>query len=106
MPGYLLIESRDPFDSKGFSQRCELALILKSEDAEVSVFLLENAVLGARATAKLAGLDKLAKAGVRLFADEFALRERGVTELAPNIHAAGLETLIGELAAGAKALWN
>jgi sulfur relay (sulfurtransferase) complex TusBCD TusD component (DsrE family) len=106
MSGYLLIESRDPFASKGFSQRCELALTLLGESTGVTLFLVENAVLGARAGAKAPGLEKLAKAGVRLLADEFALRERGINGLAPNIISAGLDTLIGELAAGAKALWN
>jgi hypothetical protein len=106
MPGYLLIESRDPFESRGFSQRCELALTLLGESSGVTMLLVENAVLGARAGAKAAGLEKLAKAGVRLVADEFALRERGVTELAPHITSVGLDTVIGELAGGAKAMWN
>ena len=106
MPGYLLIESRDPFESKGFSQRCEMALTLLGESAGVTVFLVENAVLGARAGAKAPGLEKLAKAGVRLFADEFSLRERGIGELAPHVTSAGLDALIGELNGGAKAMWN
>jgi len=106
MTGYLLIESRDPFESKGFSQRCDLALTLLGESSGVTLFLVENAVLGARAGAKAAWLEKLAKAGVRLLADEFALRERGVTELAPHIDSVALDTVIGELAGGAKALWN
>jgi len=106
MSCYLLIESRDPFESKGFNQRCELALTLLGESNAVTLFLLENAVLGARAGAKAAGLEKLAKAGVCLLADEFALRERGVTELAPHVTAANLDAVIGELAGGAKALWN
>lgn len=106
MSGYLLIESRDPFESKCFSQRCELALTLLAENTSVTLFLVENAVLGARAGAKAPGLEKLSKAGVRLLADEFALRERGITRLAPHVASAGLDTLIGELTGGAKALWN
>jgi len=106
MTGYLLIESRDPFESKGFIQRCEMALTLLGESAGVTLLLVENAVLGARAGSKAPGLDKLAKAGVRLLADDFALRERGITQLAPNIAPVGLDTVIGELEGGAKTLWN
>ena len=63
-------------------------------------------IFGARAGAKTPGLEKLAKAGVRVLADEFALRERGIAEVAPNIAPTGIDTLVGELASGAKALWN
>jgi len=106
MSGYLLIESRDPFESRGFGQRCEMALTLLGESSGVTLLLVENAVLGARAGAKPPGLEKLAKAGVQLLADEFALRERGITQLAPSITSVGLDTVIGALAGGAKALWN
>jgi len=106
MSGYLLIESRDPFESKGFNQRCEMALTLLGESTGVTLYLVENAVLGARAGAKAPGLEKLAKAGVRLLADEFALRERGITQLAPHIASVGIDSLVGELAGGAKTLWN
>ena len=106
MPGYLLIESRDPFESKGFTQRCELALTLLGESAGVTMFLIENGVLGARAGARVRELEKLTKAGVRVLADEFALRERGIGELAPNVVAVNLDTLVGELAGGTKTLWH
>jgi hypothetical protein len=106
MPGYVLVESRDPFESRGFGQRCELALALLAENADVTLFLVENAVLGARAGAKTPGLEKLASAGVRLLADEFALRERGIHDIAPTVVPVGLGRLVGELANGAKTLWN
>ncbi len=106
MPGYMLIESRDPFESKGFTQRCELAMTLLGENAAVTLFLVENAVLGARAGAKVRDLEKIAKAGVRILADDFALRERGIAEVAPNIVSVNIDTLVGELARGTKALWN
>lgn len=106
MSQYLLIESRDPYEARCFSQRCELALTLLAESAGVTVFLVENAVLGARTGASAPGLERLAKAGVTVLADEFALRERGVDELAPHVTAATLDSLVGALAGGAKALWN
>jgi sulfur relay (sulfurtransferase) complex TusBCD TusD component (DsrE family) len=108
MSRYLLIESRDPFDSSGFAQRCELALALRADGAEVTVFLVENGVLGARAAARLREVEKLAKSGVHLLADEFALRERGVSpgDIAATIRSVPLDQLVGQLVAGAKAIWN
>ena len=58
---------------------------LLGENAAVTLFLVENAVLGARAGAKVRDLEKIARAGVRILADDFALRERGIAELAPNV---------------------
>jgi sulfur relay (sulfurtransferase) complex TusBCD TusD component (DsrE family) len=106
MPAYVIVESQDPFESKCFSQRCELALTLLGEGSEVTLFLVENAVMGARVGAKGSGLQRLAKAGVRVLADDFALRERGISQLATDVVPAGLDALIGELACGAKTLWN
>jgi hypothetical protein len=108
MSRYLLIESRDPFESTGFAHRCELALALRADGADVTVFLVENGVLGARAAARLREVEKLAKSGVHLLADEFALRERGMGpgDVAGTVHAAPLDMLVGQLVAGAKAIWN
>ena len=108
MSNYLLIESRDPFESRGFAQRCELALALRAAGAGVTLFLVENGVLAARQSAKLRELEKLAKSGVKLLADEFALRERGVgsAEVASPVMPAKLDSLVDELADGAKAIWN
>ncbi|MEX2150059.1 MAG: DsrE family protein [Steroidobacteraceae bacterium] len=108
MTRYLLIESRDPCRSHAFGLRCELAAALRTDGAEVTLFLVENAVLGVRAAARLPALDKLAKHGVELLADEFALRERGIgaAEIAAIVKPAHLDTLAGLLAGGARAIWN
>ena len=108
MTSYLLIESRDPIGSTAFERRCGLASALRADGADVTLFLVENAVLGARAAARLPVLGKLAKQGVEFFADEFALRERGIGggEVAPAIRPAGIGTLVGLLASGARATWN
>lgn len=108
MTRYLLIESRDPFGSTSFSRRCDLAVALRAERADVTLFLVENAVLGARAAARLPAFEKLAKHGVAVLADEFALRERGIGsgDIAPAVQPAGLDALVGLLAGGARANWN
>jgi predicted peroxiredoxin len=108
MPSYLLIETRDPFDSSRFMQHCELAAALVRDGGKVTLFLLENGVLGARSAARLPQLEKLNRLGVPVFADEFALRERGISvaEIVDQVKAVPLSTLVDKLAMGAKALWN
>jgi len=105
---YLLIESRDPCRSQAFVLRTELAAALRADGADVTLFLVENAVLGVRAAARLPALEKLAKHGVQIFADEFALRERGIgaAEFAPVVKPANLDALVAQLAGGARAIWN
>ena len=108
MPNYLLIQSRDPFESRSFAQHCDLALTLRADGAGVTILLVENGVLAVRRAAELGELGRLSKAGVRLLVDEFALRERGIAsaELAPAVEAVRLDACISELARGARALWN
>jgi sulfur relay (sulfurtransferase) complex TusBCD TusD component (DsrE family) len=108
MSSYLLIESRDPFESRGFGQRCELAAALAVDGASVTLFLVENGVLAARGSAQVRELEKLGRSGVSVFADEFALRERGITvgELAGQVKAVRLDALVERLGTGAKAIWN
>ena len=108
MPSYLLVESRDPFESRGFGQRCELAAALAADGAAVTLFLVENGVLAARSAAGVLELDKLGRTGVSMLADEFALRERGiaVAELAGHVKSARLDELVERLCTGAKAIWN
>jgi sulfur relay (sulfurtransferase) complex TusBCD TusD component (DsrE family) len=108
MPSYLLIESRDPFEGKGFGQRCHLAAALTANGATVTLFLVENGVLVARSAARAHELEKLARSGVSVLADEFALRERGITasELAGHVKSARLDALVERLASGAVTLWS
>jgi hypothetical protein len=108
MSSYVLIESRDPFEGRGFGLRCDLAAALVAHGATVTLFLLENGVLAGRGTAQTHELEKLARCGATLLADEFALRERGIGagELAGHVKPAALDALIEQLVAGAVVLWN
>ena len=69
MSKYLLIESRDPFDSNDTRFCCDLARQLVAANNEVTVFLVQNGVLPARAGARLGDLATLAGAGVSVLAD-------------------------------------
>jgi sulfur relay (sulfurtransferase) complex TusBCD TusD component (DsrE family) len=108
MAQYLLIETRDPFASKGFAQHCELAAALVNDGAEVTLFLVENGVLAARGSARVHELERLVPLGVLVLADEFALRERGisVSELTDQVKGVSLDALVERLGSGAKAIWN
>ena len=108
MPRYLLIESRDPFDSNDTHFCCDLAQQLAAANNEVTVFLVQNGVLPARPGARSGDLTKLAGAGVTVLADSFSLKERGIDDkrLAQGIAAAPLDAVLDALAAGAKVIWH
>jgi predicted peroxiredoxin len=108
MPKYLLIESRDPFDSNDTRFCGELAQQLAAANNEVTVFLVQNGVLPARPGPRSSDLTKLAGAGVKVLADSFSLKERGIdgNRLAPGVAAAPLDAVLDALAAGAKVIWH
>src|SRR5262245_47640824 len=105
---YLVVESRDPFESHGFARRCELLAALRADGADVTVLLVENGVIGARASARLRELEQLASSGVAVLADDFSLRERGIaaSALAAAVKPVALDGVVDLIAAGAKVLWN
>lgn len=108
MSRYLLIASRDPFEVNDVVHYYDLAADLRKEGNEVTLFLVQNGVLPARKSPKSEKLTSLAGSGVRVLADEFSLRERGIgaNRLASGVQAAPLDVVVDELAAGAKTLWH
>ena len=109
MAKYLLIESRDPFESNDVAHNYELAANLASAGNEVTLFLVQNGVLPARSGAKAPpALAAAAKAGVRILADDFSLRERGIVggRLTPEVKPAPLDTVIDALGEGCRAIWH
>ncbi len=105
---YLLIESRDPFDSKDVSFSYELAKRLKAEGDEVTLFLVQNGVLAARPSHAAEALKSVADAGVQVLADEFSLRERGIAagRVISGVKPSPLDIVIDQLADGRKVLWH
>lgn len=108
MANYLLIESRSPYESGDAGYFFSLASGLAGGGDDVTLFLVENAVLAARSAAQDAGLEGVTGAGVSVLADQFALDERGIAAdgLCPGVEAASLERLVDALAGGAKAIWH
>ena len=108
MAKYLLIESRDPFDSNDVGNYYELASGLAKDGNQVTLFLVQNGVLPARTGAHSHGLADAIAGGVEVLADEFSLSERGIAtaRLVHGVHSAPLDVVIDQLADGRKALWH
>jgi sulfur relay (sulfurtransferase) complex TusBCD TusD component (DsrE family) len=106
MAEYLLIESRDPFESRDVGYYYELAKGLVEAGNQVTLFLAQNGVLSARPSAHSAALGALAQSGVTVLADEFSLKERGIAKLAEGVAVAPIEVVLDHLAAGHKTLWH
>jgi sulfur relay (sulfurtransferase) complex TusBCD TusD component (DsrE family) len=108
MPRYVLIESRDPFDSNDTGFCVDLATKLAGQKHQVAVYLVQNGVLSARSGVRLGDLDRLAGAGVSVLADSFSLKERGIdpNRLAAGVAAASLEVVLDALAEGARVIWH
>ncbi|HJQ68703.1 MAG TPA: DsrE family protein [Blastocatellia bacterium] len=109
MSRYLFIESRDPFESRDVQFVVETAAALKRSGQDVTVFLVQNGVLAARAGARASQLPMLAEEGIRLLADDFSLGERGLraADLMGGVKESGIDTLVDLLAQeGTKAIWH
>ena len=107
MTEYVLIESRDSFESRDTEFVEQTAIAIKERGHRVTVFLLQNGVFAARKTA--ARLQRLTDAGVILLADDFSLRERGITaaELAHGVQESGINTLVDTITQpNTKAIWH
>jgi sulfur relay (sulfurtransferase) complex TusBCD TusD component (DsrE family) len=76
MTEYVLIESRDPFESRDTEFVEQTAIAIKERGHRVTVFLVQNGVFAVRKTT--GRLQRLLDAGVILLADDFALQERGI----------------------------
>jgi sulfur relay (sulfurtransferase) complex TusBCD TusD component (DsrE family) len=108
MAKYTLIESRDPWDSADSQNFLNLALSLKKNGDTVTLFLVQNAVLAARKSAKSAQLTAIASEGVEILADTFSLRERGVEEgrLASGIKPAEIGVVVDHMVEGRKTIFH
>jgi sulfur relay (sulfurtransferase) complex TusBCD TusD component (DsrE family) len=116
MADYLMIESRDPFESADVGAFLDLAEGLAKKGSEVTLFLVQNAVLATRHGVEAGfphnllrrSLAALASNGVKVLADSFSLQERGISpnRLIAGVTVAPLSTVIDHLAAGRKALWH
>jgi len=106
MAQYLLIESRDPFESKDVGYYYDLSKGLAEGGNEVTLLLVQNGVLAARPSTCSPALSALARSGVKVLADDFSLKERGISKLAEGVTASPIDVVVDHLAAGHKTLWH
>lgn len=106
---YVLIESRDPFDSADTRFVSDTASALRARGRAVTVFLVQNGVLATRAGARGSHVSRLADAGVTVLADDFSLRERGIEagEMTGGVREASIDALVDLIMQpGTKTLWH
>ena len=108
MAKYLLVESRDPAETNDVGYFYDLATSLAGAGHTVTLFLVQNGVFPARRSAMSEPLGRAAQTGVEVLADEFSLRERGITSdrLTSGVKPAPLDVVIDHLTEGRKALWH
>ena len=108
MGQYLLVESRDPFDSVDVEHTYDLGARLAEERHDVAVFLVQNAVLATRRSSAAASKVEELSRQVAVYADDFSLRERGIgdADLAPGVRQATIDDLVDMVAAGRKVIWH
>lgn len=109
MTNYVFIESRDPFESRDTQFVVETATTLVQRGHQVTVFLVQNGVLGARRNIGESNLSRMVESGISLLADDFSLCERGIQseDLQPGIQATSIETLVTALVQeNTKAIWH
>jgi sulfur relay (sulfurtransferase) DsrF/TusC family protein len=109
MTNYIFIESRDPFESRDMRFVVETATALRQGAHTVTVFLIQNGAFAARRRARHSHIPELVAAGIRVLADDFSLRERGIAavELCDGIQETTIEALVDLLARDdAKVIWH
>ena len=106
MNRYLMIESRDPFESVDPTRWCELATGLTRAGHQVVLFLVQNGVFPVRGESRHDGIDRALKAGVEVYADDFSLRERGIEAPARGVKSASIDIVIDHMAAGWSPIWH
>ena len=108
MNRYLMIESRGPFDADATASFTLLAQQLAGAGHAVTMMLVHNGVLPARRGATHAPLAALRAAGVKVLADAFSLKERGIAPeaLATGVEASALDVVIDDMAGGARTIWH
>ena len=102
MAGYVLIAANDPGEGPEEQAVFELASSLAEARDQVSLYLTDSGVLVARLGDGERWLEPLLLAGVSVFADPFALAERGISRelMVSGVVPAPIELLVDRLQTG------
>lgn len=107
--GYLLIETRSPWEGGDVNSFLELAQALARQGNTVDVFLIQNGVLLAREGCESKITDLLQDPNVSIWADAFSLEQRSLPApaLRASVKTAGMPELIRMLAREEyKTIWH
>ncbi len=108
MAKYLVIESRDPFDSSDSEYFSELVQGISKRGNGTTLFLVQNGVLPVRKGSKHSDMiTKLIRSKVNVLADSFSLKERAIGTLVQGVEVATMDRLVDLLLEpGTKAIWH
>ena len=108
MAKYLLVESRDPFETDDVRHFYELPASLARAANRVTLYLTDGGVLAARAGQHTFWLAALIRIGVEILADARSLRERGIPlhALAAGVTVTVADSGVDRLAKGRTTLWH
>ena len=111
MADYVLIESRDPFEFGDTTYMYQMAGDLVANGNRVTVYLVQNGVFCARKNVKNNPLVDLKQnsPSVRVEADDFSLRERGISTsgLAEGVNVSNVDDLVDHMMQGdTKVVWH
>lgn len=110
MAEYVLIESRDPFESGDVPYFYSLASSLVKNGDKVTLFLVQNGVLASRKNSGGNPLESVLGDGIDVLVDGFSLQERGISdaEKHPSVKLSDIDELVDLMVAEEKTkiLWH
>lgn len=108
MKRYLFVESRGAFEAADTQHYAALAAALAREGAKVEIMLVQNGVMPARKGARADALAVVVQAGIPVWADDFAMKERALRpqDLIHGVKPAAIGTLVDRMADGWNVIWH
>ena len=108
MSQYILVCSRDPFTSGKTADFYHMAQTFRRDGHDVTLILVVNGVLAARARARCPSLLETIMAGVTVLAEDVSLRRRAMVaeELVSGVSLVGFERVLSGLVSGHKVFWH
>lgn len=107
MRDYLFIQSQDHFYDARTRAQYEMAIALAETQQNVSILLVQNAVLAARRGTQNTMFDTLGAYRVKLYADELSLQQREIQpdDIHAGINPANIKLVIDAMLNGDKVVW-
>ncbi len=105
---YMIVETRDMMETRDSEWTGALATKLNQAGECAAIFLAENAVLAARAMADAPMIKQLVEDNVPIFADTFALDERGIASchLTEGVRPSNISRIADKLIDGSTVIWR